>query len=254
VELAGGRRGFVKQALDETSAEWLRDEQRVYSGARAPFLPELLGWHDDGETLLALEDLGDAHWPPPWRPGEIEAVLRALDALHAIPAPPGVPRLADRAGLQVGWEAVADDPVPLLSTGLCSERWLEHALPRLRESAGGAELAGESLLHVDVRSDNLCVRDGQVLFVDWNQASVGNPLADVVFWLPSLRLEGGPEPWELVPDTGGLAAVIAGFFAARLGRPPPATAPAVREFQLRQAEVALPWAARELGLPPTLVA
>ena len=48
------------------------------------------------------------------------------------------------------------------------------------------------------------------------------------------------------------AAVSAGLFAARVGLPPPPTAPRVREFQLRQAEVALPWAARELDLPRTL--
>ena len=68
--------------------------------------------------------------------------------------------------------------------------------------------------------------------------------------LPSLKLEGGPDPWELVPDSQGFAALMAGFFAARAGLPPPPTAPTVREFQHRQAEVALPWAARELGLPP----
>jgi hypothetical protein len=64
--------------------------------------------------------------------------------------------------------------------------------------------------------------------------------------------EGGPEPWEVVADSGGLAALIAGFFASRAGLPPPPTAPTVREFQRRQAEVALPWAARELGLSPKL--
>jgi aminoglycoside phosphotransferase (APT) family kinase protein len=86
--------------------------------------------------------------------------------------------------------------------------------------------------------------------VDWNLAHVGNPLLDIVGWLPSLKLEGGPDPWELVPDSQGFAALLAGYFASRAGLPPPATAPHVREFQRRQAEIALPWAARELGLPP----
>jgi hypothetical protein len=43
---------------------------------------------------------------------------------------------------------------------------------------------------------------------------------------------------------------VAGFFAARAGLPAPEGAPTVREFQLRQLEVALPWAARELGQAP----
>ena len=111
-------------------------------------------------------------------------------------------------------------------------------------------LAGEAFLHLDVRSDNLCLQEGRAVLVDWNFAHVGNPLLDVVGWLPSLKLEGGPDPWELVPDSQGFAALLAGYFASRAGLPPPATAPRVREFQRRQAEIALPWAARELGLPP----
>ncbi|OLE18854.1 MAG: hypothetical protein AUG88_02720 [Actinobacteria bacterium 13_1_20CM_4_68_12] len=111
-------------------------------------------------------------------------------------------------------------------------------------------LEGEAFLHLDVRSDNLCLKEGRAVLVDWNFAHVGNPLLDIVGWLPSLRLEGGPDPWELVPDSQGLAALLAGYFASRAGLPTPATAPRVREFQRRQAEIALPWAARELGFPP----
>jgi hypothetical protein len=86
--------------------------------------------------------------------------------------------------------------------------------------------------------------------VDWNLACIGNGRFDVAFWLPSLRLEGGPQPWQVLPDAGALAAAVAGFFSARAGLPPPSGAPTVREFQRAQAAVALPWAAQELGLPP----
>jgi aminoglycoside phosphotransferase (APT) family kinase protein len=147
---------------------------------------------------------------------------------------------------------VATDPEPLLSTGLCSREWLEASLPALAAASAACELGGDAFLHFDVRSDNLCFVGERVVLVDWNLAMVGNPLMDAVAWLPSLRLEGGPEPWKIVADSGGLAALIAGFFASRAGLPPPETAPTVREFQRRQAEVALPWAARELGLSPKL--
>jgi len=120
----------------------------------------------------------------------------------------------------------------------------------LLEPGRTCALAGEAFLHLDVRSDNLCLRDERAVLVDWNLAHVGNPLLDIVCWLPSLKLEGGPDPWELVADSQGFAALLGGFFASRAGLPPPPTAPTVREFQRRQAEVALPWAARELGLPP----
>jgi hypothetical protein len=90
--------------------------------------------------------------------------------------------------------------------------------------------------------------DGRAVLVDWNLACRGNGRFDIAFWLPSLRLEGGPEPWELLPGSGTLAAAVAGFFASRAGLPPPAGAPTVRAFQRAQAEVALSWTARELGL------
>lgn len=254
VELEDGRRIFVKLALDEAAAGWLRDEQRVYAAGDAPFLARFLGWHDgDGRTLLVLEDLGDARWPPPWSSGEIDAARSLLDVLHATEPPPGLPTLEGLRS-RLDWTDVAEDPEPLLSTGLCSGAWLERALPVLQEAVGACDLGGTAFLHRDVRSDNLCFAGDRAILVDWNLAAVGNPLYDVVAWLPSLYLEGGPAPWDVVPDTGGLSALIAGFFASRAGLPPPETAPTVRDFQRRQAAVALPWAARELGLPPRLTA
>jgi hypothetical protein len=253
VELEDGRFAFVKCSLSEEAAEWVREEIRFYSSIRAPFLPALLGWHDEDEPVLVLEDLSGAYWPPPWRPGEVDAVLATLDRVAATRPPAGLlPQLEEQRPRWNGWNDIAEDPGPFLATGLASRQWLREALPLLREAGETCELGGESLLHLDVRSDNLCVRDGAAVLVDWNLACTGNALLDVAFWLPSLALEGGPSPWELLPETDGLVALVAGFFAARAGLPVPAEAPRVREFQRRQAEVALPWAARELGLtlPP----
>ena len=250
IELSNGRRGFVKVALDDSAAEWLRTEFLLYSSVRGSFMPELLGWHDEGRTVLVIEDLSDAYWPPPWSDEQIAAVCAALDRLHAETPPDGLPSLADEREWLDGWPVVAEDPEPLVSTGVCSLAWLESALPELRRASAECELAGEALLHLDVRSDNLCFRDGDAMLVDWNFACVGDPMLDLVAWLPSLRLEGGPEPWTMIEETGGLASLICGFFAARAGLPPPPTAPTVRAVQRAQAEVALAWAARELDLPP----
>ena len=48
----------------------------------------------------------------------------------------------------------------------------------------------------------------------------------------------------------GVVAWMAGYLAAHAGLPPPEGAPRVRGFQRAQLEIALPWAAELLGLPP----
>ena len=167
----------------------------------------------------------------------------------------GCPLLEDARERLDGWPLVAADPGPLLATGVCSAAWLEAALPVLSHASadGRARRAVRS-------STSTCAATTSASTATASSSSTGTWPAwgtrslDVVAWLPSLRLEGGPEPWEIVPDSRGLAALIAGFFASRAGLPPPATAPTVREFQRRQAEIALPWAARELELDPRLSA
>jgi hypothetical protein len=249
VELESGRRAFVKQALTSDARVALRKEISLYEHlGRRPFVPECLAVHDEGEsTLLVLEDLSAAEWPPPWSDSRIASVLSTLDAVHATP-PPEIARLEDLRGSVVGWHAVAEDPEPLLGTGLCSREWLLLALPELVSASDDATLDGEELLHFDVRSDNLCFAGERAVLVDWNLACIGSGRFDVAFWLPSLTLEGGPLPWEVM-DAGSLSAVVAGFFASRAGLPAVEGAPTVREFQRAQADVALRWVSRELGLP-----
>ena len=256
VTLDDGRSAFVKAAADHLTASSLRDEHLNYALFRgAPFLPGYLGWHDDGELpVLVIEDLSRAAWPPPWTRTQVDAVLAALDELHARPAPVGLPRAADeRLGLRDGWREVAEAHEAFLALGLCSPVWLEAYLETLLGAVREVELDGDAPLHFDVRSDNVCFRDGRAILVDWNWASVGNPQIDAAFWLPSLHAEGGPVPEEVLPNVdAGLAACCAGFFCAHAARPPIPAAPGVRAVQLAQARVALPWAARALDLEPPL--
>ncbi len=253
VELPDGTRVFVKVARGDDTASWIRDEHLFYAQARgAPFLPRLLGWDDDGERpVLALEDLSDADWPPPWDRDRVDAVLACLAEVSSMTPPADLPRAVDSQFDFQGWNEIEDDPEPFLALRLCSRTWLEAALPILRYATEIAPLDGDALLHFDVRSDNICLRDDRAVLVDWNFACLGNPLADVAAWLPSLHAEGGPQPEEVLPEGAAeLAALLAGYFSAHAGRPPIPEAPHVRALQLRQARTALPWAARALGLPP----
>ena len=253
VGLPDGGRAFVKCARGVDTASWIRDEHVFYAQTRGtPFLPAMLGWDDDGEyPVIALEDLSHAHWPPPWTSDHVNAVLACLAEVAATPPPPDLPRAAESQFDFQGWIEIEDDPAPFLGLGLCSRAWLDAALPTLRFATEIAPLAGDALLHFDVRSDNICIRDGRAVLIDWNFACVGNPLADVACWLPSLHAEGGPTPDEILPDGAAeLAALLAGYFGAHAARPEIPEAPHVRTLQLRQARTALPWAARALGLPP----
>ena len=119
----------------------------------------------------------------------------------------------------------------------------------LAAAAEGAALVGHCPTHLDVRSDNICFRDGRALLVDWNQTVLAHQDVDIACWLPSLHAEDGPAPEEILPDAGPLAAVISGFFAERAGKPIIPTAPRVRVVQKQQLRTALPWAVRALELP-----
>lgn len=254
VRLDDGRCVFVKAANAEMDAGWLRTEHKVYSSVSGSFLPQLQGFDDDGELpVLVLDDLSRGFVVPPWSEESIAAVRAALDELGAMRALPGLPRFEEFEFHLTGWQVVADDPAPFLSLGLCSAAWLGEALPALVGAAESAQLAGDQLLHCDVRSDNIAVVDGQALFVDWNWACAGNALLDLAAWLPSLAAEGGPQPGEVFPPdrrAAGYASLMAGFWAARAALPPPPTAdPSVRDLQRRQLAVAFDWAVRELGLP-----
>ncbi len=179
---------FAKSATNSPHSpmdEWLRREHHVYSHLQADFMPRMLGWEDDGvQPLLILEDLSAAHWPPPWRPGDIEAVFATLAKLHT--AGLDVPTVAEiDPGLTTHWLPVRDDPGPFLSLGLCTQPWLQAALPLLIDAARVADLSGPSLLHLDTRSDNICFVGSRALLIDWNFAARGNPDVDIAACYPA---------------------------------------------------------------------
>ena len=67
------RRSLACSSSPRTAANlagWLRREHEVYARSRGSFIPELVGWDDDGvRPMLAIEDLSDADWTPRWDAG-----------------------------------------------------------------------------------------------------------------------------------------------------------------------------------------
>ncbi len=246
----GGRRVFVKAATSALTCAGLQAEWRVYASVRGPFLPAVVGFDaSPSAPVLVLEDLSACHWPPPWRSGDVEAVRRALAAIARATPPDSLPEAeAHYRSDFSGWARVAQDSAPFLSLGLASAAWLERALPTLVRAEQAAVLAGPALLHLDVRSDNLALRGGEAVLVDWSWACRGNPDLDLACWAPSLAMEGGPRPEALLPRAPELAAAVSGFFGSCAGLPPGDLPLRVRNLQRRQLAEALPWAARVLGL------
>jgi hypothetical protein len=245
---ADGSTAFAKFGTTELVAGWLRRERRAYAEIARPFMPRMLGWADGPVPVLVLEDLSDARWPPPWRRGQVEHVLNVLADVASTPCPTWATPIGE-LGIFDGWSLVADDPKPFLRLGLVSGDWLDAALPGLVAAQAPPELEGTAMLHLDVRSDNVCFTPERALLVDWNLVSRGNPLFDVAAWLPSLELEGGPSPEAVRADAGIFATALAGYFCSRAAMADIPDAPRVRRVQLDQATTALPWAARCLGLP-----
>jgi Phosphotransferase enzyme family len=246
VQLQDGTSIFVKHAMDELTAGWLRAEHRAYQTLKQDYVPELIGWNDASDPILVLEDLSAGFWPPPWSADHVGQVICLLEKLAAT-AFPQFPSLAAAQMDFRGWQDVAKDPAGFLRLGLVTADWLQSALPALIRAEAGAQLGGDALVHGDVRSDNICFHGGRTLLVDWNGAARGNPKFDLIAWLPSLHAEGGPAPWSFTLDEPELIAAVAGFFACRAWRPPHPQGPAIRQLQLAQLRAALPWAAMALG-------
>jgi hypothetical protein len=244
----GAGRAFAKVATTELTGTLLRREAIVYQRLRAPFMPRLIAWQDHvTRPILLIEDLSTARWPSRWTAEDVGAVVSTLRRLHELDA--DLPSYAQVHGSRSpGWRTVAADPTPFLSLGSVDETWLSRHLPTLLDAEAGCDPSGNAVTHWDVRSDNICITDHGAILVDWAEACRSNAKLDLGFWLPSLAFEGGPAPEDILPDEPGIAAWVAGFFAARAGLPGIPDAPRVRKVQLEQLSTALPWAARALGL------
>ena len=124
-----GSSAFAKAATTPLLAGWLRSEHRAYSELSGSFMARMLAWDDNGDMpLLVLEDLSGGYWPPPWRPGDVERVLAALETLHGTQPPAGLEPI--RREKFEGWPTVAREPEAFLQLGLVRRTGSIGASPR----------------------------------------------------------------------------------------------------------------------------
>jgi aminoglycoside phosphotransferase (APT) family kinase protein len=137
----------------------------------------------------------------------------------------------------------------LVHAGLCSSAWAARAAPRVVECDDLAAMETTAFVHGDVRSDNVCMRDGGAVLVDWSSSGVGHPLHDLVQLLPTLHLEGGPEPWTVLAEPADVIARLGGAIAARGCSESPLPA-WLRRVLLKLAAINLAWIAAALAIEP----
>ena len=262
-----GRRLFVKAVGAEPNADspdFHRREARVVSALpdHVP-VPRLRWWLDDAETgwvVLVFDEVDGDHPAQPWRLDELDRVLDGLHGLSSAltPSPLGrdiVPTAAYAVsrGLN-GWQKLLDEPRPDL------DDWSRRHMQQLAdlEAQAPSAVEGDTLLNFDVRADNVLLSTDHVWFVDWPHARTGAAWADVVFFAPSVTMQGGPLPEQIIQrsmeiqgvDPHGITAAIAtisGFFTYQSLQPPPPGIPTVRAFQAAQGRVACEWLAQRTG-------
>jgi hypothetical protein len=262
-----GRQVFVKAVgpeLNRESPAFHRREARIAAALPAATpAPRLLWSHDEGDggwVVLAYEDVAGQHPAQPWRADQLDRVLDAIRAMAAALTPSPVSSevggtvgqwLASRGR---GWQQVLDRR----PAGL--DRWSARHLAALAalEADAAPAAEGQTLLHFDIRADNLLLTPDRVVVVDWPHARLGADWVDVVFFAPSVAMQGGPSPEVLLArylagrtvDSAAVNAVIAaiaGFFTGQALQPPPPGLPTLRAFQEAQGAVARRWLADRTG-------
>ena len=230
-------------------------------------VPRLLWSYDDEETgwiLLVFQDIDGWHPSLPWRLDELDRVVAGLARLADTLTPSPIPASAVGSAGEVfsgrlsGWRQIAEEQPSRLDR---LDRWSRRNLEKLVEieSQAGEAVHGDTLLHLDVRADNILLTTDDVWLFDWPSACVGAPWVDILGFAPSVAMQGGPLPEQVAarhpairraePASITAAVVaIAGYFTHMTLQPPPPGLPTVREFQAAQGEVSRDWAALRTGL------
>jgi aminoglycoside phosphotransferase (APT) family kinase protein len=267
VRCASGARYFVKAVSAQANPETPglhQQEARVLAAlepliaARQLPVPRLHGIVDRPPWIaLVLEDVAGRQPQLPWQRPELQQVVAALDQLTdaLTPAPVSVPGVGDRLGAEfTGWRTLAASP------GRDHlDNWSRTHLDQLAEleAAWADHAAGDTLVHADIRADNILLTEQGAIVVDWPWACRGAAFIDLVLFAPSVAMQGGPPPADLIASSrsgGGasphavttLVCALAGYLTESSLRPPPPGLPTIRAFQAAQATIARHWLAERL--------
>ena len=228
-----------------------------------PALQAHLEWSDGPDEWVALVfDVFDGDSAPlPWTRDTAAAVVDGLTGLAraATPCPvPDLPSTQERVGGSLSaWARLAADPPTGLDPWEVGRLdWLGSVPDRL---AAAGWLGGDTLVHGDLRADNLLLgADGSVAFVDWAWAVRGVDWLDTVLFALDATAQGDVDPEWLIgrsplvatADPRSVTEVVVamtGMWAESMRKPPPPGLPTLRAFQRRFHDAALAWAVRRVA-------
>lgn len=217
-------------------------------------VPRLIdGFEDDGWVVLVLENVDAEHPALPWTRATfehaIDAVLDLSDRLTLSPLDDVAGASDALYGMWNGWSNVLDETPDDLDAWVLErlEAWETRAMASL-ETVGG-----DTLVHLDIRSDNLLVRpDGEVIVIDWPWAIKGARWLDATLFATeyaAFHADPDADAWATMDDTLVKIAArcgvpttplvdalvgLAGFFTVVSRKPAEPGLPTLREFQRAQ--------------------
>ncbi|MEV6865410.1 aminoglycoside phosphotransferase family protein [Streptosporangium subroseum] len=263
LSLTNNDRVFIKAIrTDHVLAGKYRTEAetagRLPSAAPAP----RLRWHgmEADWVVLIFDDVDGRH--PDLSPGspDVSTVASALSDMAGLLTPSPLsglpPASVSRVRLLYGWHDLAESPPHDLGDW---EQLHLRALADL-ETLWGRHADGATLVHGDIRPDNLLITDGTAVVVDWAQPCQGAAWQDIADLIPHLIMAGhtpetaekaltGLPSWDLAATEvmTSYAAAFAGYWTRMSRQPAPPGVPHLRSYQRRAAEAALAWTMYRTG-------
>lgn len=264
VRTTENRRAFVKAVpgnVNPHSPDIYRREIQVVSQLPDDLpIPRLLWSFDEGPggwVALCFDDIEGRNPVMPWDERDLNAVIAAMDAMlqRLTPAPFETRRVGDHIeATWAGWRKLKARPIAGLEPWALSRLDDLVALEQLSQQA----TIGTTLVHLDIRGDNILLTDSQVWFVDWPWACLGAAWIDPLLFAFSVESQGGPPAndvfrrsrWSVGADPDAVAATLsaaAGMLVHHSLLPPPPGLPTIRPFQAAQGRVALRWLRELIG-------
>lgn len=250
VVCADGRRAFVKACGPEINPDTpdLNRAEVTALGVMPASVPHarLLSAYDDGQWVcLVLEDVDGRRPRVPWTPADVTATSSTLERVAATRAPHELPPFADAMPALTVLESSDDAALPAE---------VRRRVPGLaRHLATAREVTrGDRLVHWDARADNILVRAGQAVLLDWAWACRGAPWLDTLMLAADFRMQGGPDADQFLATSpvtrdipgeqlASVIAVLACFWLERAGQPAPRGLPTIRAWQQHCGSACLEW-------------